>query len=367
MAPSPENLAPAAEKIDRFAFLHGIAESFPPRHKVGGGSVRAVRWLGTALALRVALVSTGPALVARTACGQVKEAPKLVVLGSCPTADAIELALTPLLRRDFAASPGDLSRIEDQGNRFLVSVKGQIAQYSDASRDCAERARVSAVFIALTLSPPQMHGNMAASAEPSPVPRGAARARETTIAEPILARVELRPTSGAWARFELGARFDGALTLDAPSTLAAGVEFRASLGRGRVGAVLGAAVLAPVVWELSGVLVREQRFPGHLALRVRWLSTPAALALDVGLSASAFVLQALDSGAGSSTRLDLGPRAALTAQVETDRGLSPYLGAQFEYFPRSSRLLTEPNGEVGTTPHARFGISLGASLDLDLW
>jgi hypothetical protein len=304
-------------------------------------------------------------LTSRAAGAEPRETPKppLQVVGSCPTADAVERALAPLLKRELSFSSEALARVVDHGNRFAVSVKGQTGQYLDAERDCAERARVSAVFIALTLNPPEIQSSDAHSQAVASLPEGPSPSPPRAAAALAPVETAIPRTHGAWTLLELGARFDGALNVGAPSTLAAGVELRGSLGSGRIGGVLGAAVLAPVIWELSGVLVREQRFPCHLALRLRWASAPPELSLDLGVSATTFVVRAPELGGESlATRLDLGPRAALTTQFEPVGGVSPYLGAQLEYFPRSYRLYADPAGQVGSTPHVWVGMNLGVSL-----
>lgn len=322
---------------------------------------------GTAFAQRVALTLALSVLTPREAIAELTEAAKseLRVVGSCPSAREVADALTPLVKPDFRFPADARPRVVDHGTRFAVSVKGQTGEYLDAERDCAERARVSAVFIALTLNPPQIQSAEGDALAVKPTPVEKTKPPPEAPRGPPLAPVAT-PTSGAWSRLELGARFDGTLSQGAQSTLAAGLEVRASLGAGRVGAVLGAAVLAPVIWDISGVLVQEQRFPGHLALRLRWPSPLATLALDVGVSATAFTLRAPElAGESTAARLDIGPRAALTAQFETIGGLSPYLGAHVEYFPQAYRLNADPNGQLGSTPHAWVGMNLGASLALN--
>lgn len=320
--------------------------------------------LGTAFAARVLALALfeldSRAVLAQPAEGTRRE---LEVVGSCPTAEAVDGALAPLLKRDFSFPGGARPRVVDRGDRFAVSVKGQTGQYLDAERDCAERARVSAVFIALTLNPPQIQSSDVDASPPKP---SAFEAPARLPAQSVPSPQVVAPRTDAWRRLDIGARFDAAPSAGPPSMLAAGLELRLSLGTGRVGGVLGTSVLAPVVWELSGVLVQEQRLPSHLALRMRWPSMLPTLSLDLGLSATVFVVRAPELAGGSpATRLDMGPRAALTAQFETFGSLSPYLGAHLEYFPQTYRLYAEPTGQLAATPHLWVGMNLGASLALN--
>jgi hypothetical protein len=279
------------------------------------------------------------------------------VVGTCPSSEAVEQALAPLLKPELLATAGAASKVEDRGNHFLVSVRDQTGQYSDPARDCAERARVSAVFIALTLNPPQIqHSEQPAAGNEAPH-------HDAPLKTPTLSAA---PPAAAWARLNLGARFDSALSSGSSTTVASGLELRASFRKQRLGVAVGAAVFAPVVWELSGVLVSEQRFPGHLALRLHFPVAPFELNLDLGLAAALFTLHALQaSGEPRATRVEFGPRLALTTQFETARGFAPFVGAQVEYFPQAYRIHVDPVGPLGSAPKLWVGLSLGASLDLD--
>src|SRR5205814_3430832 len=117
-------------------------------------------------ALLLALV--GPA--DRTAAGEAAPGSGLVVeaAGQCPERAAVMAALQPVLGDEALRSTRGLSRVSDLGDRFEVVALGQTRQYADPNRDCAERARVAAVFIALTVMPPMF-------AMPSPPAPPAAR------------------------------------------------------------------------------------------------------------------------------------------------------------------------------------------------
>ena len=309
------------------------------------------------------MIAAFSALTSRAAFAEPSQPAQseLQAVGSCPSAADVADALTPLMKPDFRFSADARPRVVDHGDRFTVSVKGQTGQYTDTERDCAERARVSALFIALTLNPPQIQSAERDAPQRKPAPVEERKPPPQTSVAPATA-----PMSSTWTHLEAGARFDGPLNSGVPATLGAGLELRVSLGRGRVGAVLGGAVLAPVTWDISGVLVQEQRFPGHLALRLRWPSPLVTLALDLGVSATVFTVRAPELARESnSVRLDVGPRTALTARFATIGGLSPYFGAHVEYFPHAYRLIADPNGKLGATPHAWVGMSLGVSLALN--
>lgn len=318
---------------------------------------------GTSLAERCALIVAFSALTSRAAFAEPSPPAQseLQAVGSCPSAEDVADALTPLVKPDFRFPADARARVVDHGDRFAVSVKGQTGVYLDTVRDCAERARVSALFIALTLNPPQIQ-----SVERDAPPRKPTPVEETKPPRQTSVAPATAPKSSTWSQLEAGARFDGPVKGGVPATLGAGLEVRASLGTGRVGAVLGVAVLAPVTWDVAGVLVQEQRFPGHLALRLRWPSPRVTLALDLGVAATVFTIRAPElAGESNSVRLDVGPRAALTARFATLGGLSPYFGAHLEYFPHAYRLNVDPSGKLGATPQAWVGMSLGVSFALN--
>ena len=65
--------------------------------------------------------------------------------------------LAPLLREAAFSAPALPPRVTDLGDRFEVAVAGQGGLYTDINRDCVERARIAAVFIALVLTTPTIH------------------------------------------------------------------------------------------------------------------------------------------------------------------------------------------------------------------
>ena len=86
----------------------------------------------------------------------------------CPTREAVAAALSPALvhiRPNVDPLPSDF-RLADLGDAFEVTAGGQVQRYADAARDCAERARVAAVFVALAMNPLSLE----APRPPPPVP-----------------------------------------------------------------------------------------------------------------------------------------------------------------------------------------------------
>jgi hypothetical protein len=98
-------------------------------------------------------------------------------------------AVGALLRRsDGAAS--ELEKeidVTDAGSRFTVRVRGRTREYLDAARDCKERTRTAAVFVALTLAPPEIDSLSDPAARSGSAKGGATSAAASGTATPSTA------------------------------------------------------------------------------------------------------------------------------------------------------------------------------------
>ncbi|HEY4185176.1 MAG TPA: hypothetical protein VGP07_08915 [Polyangia bacterium] len=257
-------------------------------------------------------------------------------------------ALLPVLGGGVVHPAGATPRVADLGDRFEASAAGQTGLYVDAARDCTERARVAAVFIALALNPPTFQSGTVARV-PSPVP------------SPV------PPAPGRW--FHLGAalRVDGASVGRAPAgiDLAWGGELSAGLGDGAFGGVMTVGALGPTTSQYSPISVREQRFPVSLAFRARRDLRRVQLAGDLGLSAVLLTFrgQALQTS-DAVVRLDVGARVALGLRFPTLLNhVAPTLALHAEYFPRPYDLDVDPVGSIGSSSRLWLGASLGLSYE----
>ena len=219
--------------------------------------------------------------------------------------------------------------MSDLGDRFEITALGQTQQYVDPGRDCAERARVAAVFIALALSPPTFQRR------PAPPPPAEVEARPGPPPPPAAA-----DTSGGWAGLALDARIDGGSAGgDSSSTLvAAGADLRATVGRRALGLVATAGLLSPTHSRFQSVPVRQQRFPFSLAVIVRRGAVPAlAASATVGVALVPFTLQGDGLATPApATRLDTGAHLALALE------LPPPRRADDPVRRRARRLLSTP-------------------------
>ena len=235
-------------------------------------------------------------------------------------------------------------RVSDLGDRFEASAAGQTALYVDAGRDCVERARVSAVFIALALNPPTFQ---------SPTPRPPAPPR---------------PARNRWMQLGGAARMDGTGAGNSPprTVLAWGGELSMAAGYGMWGGALTAGFLdssAAYFGRFNVIIaVREQRFPFSAALRFQ-KELPGRLRLGADLGAALTLARFTGDDLqmmGSTLRLEAGGRAAITVRLPVVvRRLAPFVGAHIEYFPKPYKLDVDPVGTVGSSSRVWLGATAG--------
>ena len=295
---------------------------------------------------------SAPVLLALLAAAASPRA-AVAVTGACPSADAVTAALASALGNDTKRDLSGIAKVIDDGDRFSVTALGQTRQYGDPARDCDERARAAAVFIALTLNPPV-------------VPLPPAPAPDVASQQVTVAATQAAPARGSqpWIDVAAAARLDGGPA--AGASAAFGFEARATVGRRWLGVAATVAILAPTDSTLSSVTVRQQRFPLSIALTARHAIAPRlAFAAAVGAALVLLTLrgEALD-GASQSTRVDAGVRLAFELRLLATQRLAPFIGLHAEVFPRAYQLDVDPLGTIGSTGRLWLGASAGLSFDV---
>ena len=267
----------------------------------------------------------------------------------CPTREAVAAALFPAvshLRPGRDPLPPDF-RIVDLGDAFEITAGGQAQRYADAPRDCLERARVAAVFVALAVNPPSI-------LSPPPPPAPAAQMPPT----PVLER--------SWLSVGVAARIDDALgggSATAGGTTAGG-ELEVAVGGGAFGLAATAGVVTSTESTIDAVRVGQHRFPCSLSATVRRrASARLELRGELGASLTPFTLhgQGLETTL-PVTRFDAGPRAAVELRFPM-RPLVPFVGLHAEYFPRTYEISVAPLGDIGATAPFQIGLSLGVAFE----
>lgn len=120
------------------------------------------------MVLRVAAVVgtvarvTGAAASADATPERPPSAPEISSTGSCPSADTIWTAMATLVPKGaLDALPRSASvDVADLGETYRVRLttgnNQRVRVYRDLARDCEQRARFAAVFVVLTLMPPEL-------------------------------------------------------------------------------------------------------------------------------------------------------------------------------------------------------------------
>lgn len=301
------------------------------------------------------------ALAAEPAAAQEPLARVTRGTSQCPAPEAVDVEFFELVPPDrlHELSAGADVEVIDLGDGFRVDVKkasGEVESrtHSDPERDCEARSRFAALFMALTLMPPevrkdplreQYHAETKVSApppEPEPEP------------VPDLARIELSAVI-EYAPAVLGA----------PKLLSPGGELRVALGRGPVAGTLAIGYLPKSDFALGPFEGQSTRLPASAGVRLKSDTGRLELALDLG------VLVGLERLEGKSslvvreeTTVEVGARSGVVLSYRALPALSPFVGvcASVVPFPREIAFL--PRGVVGNTPHLWLGASAGLALSL---
>jgi len=284
----------------------------------------------------------------------VPNAPAAQVVGSCPTQAAVMATLSPVLAAESLRTVAELPRVIDLGDRYVVTAAGQSGLYADPARDCGERARVAAVFIALALNPPALPATPKV-APPAVVPPSVER--PVPIEPPS-------PPARAWREVSAAGRIDVAFAeADAGRDATVGPELGFATGMGAWGVSVTAAALWPTTATYATVSVQQQRFPFGVALAFRSRVGPSVqLGGQAGLALALMRLQAQGIQAnGPSTRLDVGARLVFEAVWPRGDGWALFAALRSEIFPRVYVLDVDPLKKVGATHHYWWGASLGIS------
>ncbi len=291
---------------------------------------------------------------------------------TCPGRDATVSAVRAVLGQSSIPSD-DLEKIEisDLGERYIIAVKGRTREYTDEMRDCAKRARVAAVFVALTLAPPDIGSSDASQTKPAPEVPDRPKVSTTPDAPVVAAPVPVPPprlappvqstTSNWFPLAELGAKL-AVTPFTSPSIAAWGGQFRGIFACSRWGGALGLDIPARSTFELEAIRIQLARYTADLSLRMKWEKDSMRTSLDLGPLISLLQLRQLDlPDAKRVSRGQAGLRAgAVVAWM--NQHVSPFVGADVELMPSTIPIRVEPNGEIGRTSSVWLGISIGLAL-----
>jgi hypothetical protein len=282
-------------------------------------------------------------------------APLISASGACPDLDLVSGAVTALIPHGgLDALPRSAAvEVADLGESYRVKVVAEgvarVRVFRDVGRDCEQRARFAAVFIVLTLLPPELVIDVQPPRAPPPPPPPAPE-------EP--------PRR---SRLDIAAVFDLAPPVfDAPQIVALGGELRIARRFGWLAGVLGVGVEPRSSFTKDGLQGRETRFPFDLGLRAAHPFAAWELDGEAALAAAIFRAEGLNTlMPQQGTRLDLGGRLGVAVRLGRPSARAvPFLGLHALVFPRPYEIATTPQGSLGSTPALWLGATLGLSASL---
>jgi hypothetical protein len=260
---------------------------------------------------------------------------------SCPSAALVRDKLEPLLdddlgklevSRSMLVRPGvSQAAVRDLGLRYVVEIDGLRREIDDVARDCVERARVAAVFLALNMQPPAAQARRP----------GELRAGAQLLVEAVFAPQSSRGTAGGglgvWLEY-------GNLHLD--------IALRAL-------APIDVPLRAEGMLQPSASLIR---FP--LALTASYLLEDGAWRVGPGLGIG-LDLYSIDGGGAerpqTALRVNPGLLVAADLRLRLSETWSLALRVALEAVAKAYELRLDRSDSLGKTP--RWWLSAGLSLE----
>ena len=313
------------------------------------------------LATSLGLLTGAPSALASSDRQAIERRIRMVGGEQCPTQAAVAAETWELTPPDRRAVLEELREvlIEDLGASYRIvvtTVKGRNERvYPGAEQDCEKRARFVAVFVVLTLMPPEGPEASAPAVDPpstavpaTPLPPGT--------------KFRARP----FLRLELAAILEEGMPVDrATGILCVGGDLRALLATGVVVPSLGLSYAPAAHFDTGsaeGELARATVAAG-LRARLRWASWElgigaGAVAVVSHVAATSLAHPASDSG------VEMGIETTLVLAVATKTPLHPFVGTKLQWIPSPHRFSALPRNDLGGLPPLWIGASAGIALNL---
>lgn len=257
------------------------------------------------------------------------------------------------------------------GRRYRVAVrtpeKRAEKSYADDHGNCEKRARVAAVFVFLTVMPPEVWADALeedsgwSENEESAV---AASGDAASLGEADSAADDRRgadvPRRPALVRVELGGVFEAAPAIsNSAASSGIGGELRTLLGKGPGRGQLFVGYRPPAELAYPELVARLTRVPAGAGLRWGIPLGDWSLGLDVLLYGELERVASLDlEKTREQSLVRWGARGGLTLGA-TGKGLFPFASLHATLLPGRRELVLLPRGPVGELPRAWFGASFG--------
>ena len=303
----------------------------------------------------------------------------VVGAGACPAPATVNAAVEQLIL-DGDLGKDAVATVDDRGDHYVVSVEldGKRLQksYVDASRSCERRARIAAVFIVLTLLPPELwpdrldldEGPASPPPAPPPPPPAASSLPSPPPPSPPPPPPSAPPPRAAaeLVRLELGALIEAAVAAEEFVAAASpGVELRGAIGSGPVALTLSAGYVPEQDFELNGLEATWERVP--LSVGARLQSAPERVRYAADLGVVGMLVQAQSEAPfrpASDSAIDVGLRAGAMVSLALPAELLAFIGAHVLYLPWPREIAVAPSGVIGELPALWGGASAGIGVRL---
>lgn len=266
----------------------------------------------------------------------------LQVSSQCPSRELIETELAPLLGERAPELDTSLRiEISDSGDSYRISVGATEREVNDPQRDCQERAKVSAVFIALNL-PTRAPQAPPPPASPPPSPQPVARSSQMQLVLQLLGAVEHAP--------EL-------------SRTGNGLYVGPSLRTGRFDLTLNSGIFAPLSVagaEREAATYELWRFPTSLTLGFNSDARGLGIGIAAGLAVDVLRFRGLQlPNPDSGLRVNPGFVLALPLRLHASRHVAAVLMPTLTLFPRTYIVRLEPTRTLDESPRFWLGARIG--------
>jgi hypothetical protein len=317
--------------------------------------------LFAALACLAITTTSGRALADQRALAQVIHGQ---AVDQCPTPSAVAnevWQLTPADRRDVFERLTDVA-VEDLGPSYRVVVSTREGtterSYGGPDRDCAHRARFVAVFIVLTLMPPD------APAPPAPAP--SAPPPEVAPQPPAPPTAVVLAPRLSVVRLELMAVAHQGLAVGrARGVFGLGGRLQTLLGSGTFAPTFGLGYTPPVHFDAGPLQGRLSRATATFGVRAR--DGLGVWELGVQVDAVAVLTRATGTNLArpaSDSGLELGAELSTSVAWHASKMLQPFVAVEGQWIPMPHSLVAIPSGDAGTLPSLWIGASVGMALAL---
>jgi hypothetical protein len=279
----------------------------------------------------------------------------LTARGVCPAVETIWADVKAIVpASDLPRVTSTAIEVTDLGVsyrvRILVVGGERLRVFMDLERDCDHRARFAAVFIVLTLIPPDVLLDARPEAPPPPPPA-------TAPPRPLL-------RSPRFLRLDLSALLDWAPPVGATTqTAAIGGELRTSWGARPVVFVAGVGLEPRATFRFGSVEVDQLRAPIDVGAAIVSVRSRATFIGEASLAGAVLRISGANtSEPQSGTRLDLGARVAVAVRIgRPSAALAPILGVHALFFPKPYEVTAIPQGTLGRLPGFWIGATAGLS------